>query len=134
MEDVLEELRELAESVPVPLDLPEHDATVDAEELIFLPFPYEFREYLLTASDVVFGHLEPVTVADPMSHTYLPEVTAHAWSIGLPHDVFPICEVPNGYYCMDPEGIVKLWRDGDFEEEQWDSIWYWVRDVWMAGI
>jgi len=50
----------------------------------------------------------------------------------LPRDVFPICEADGGYYCMDPEGIVKFWRGG-FDNEQWDSIWHWVRDVWIAG-
>lgn len=132
MDEIIEELRELAEDVPVPLELPEHDDTVEAEEVILLPLPWEFRQYLLTVSDVVYGYLEPVTVSDPSSHTYLPEVAAMAWSLGLPRDVFPICEADGGYYCMDPEGIVKFWRGG-FDNEQWDSIWHWVRDVWIAG-
>ena len=32
---------------------------------------------------VVYGSLEPVTVTDPQSHTYLPEVAANAWDAGV---------------------------------------------------
>lgn len=137
MEEILEELRELAEDVPVPLDLPEHDDTVEAEEQMLLPLPRDYREFLLTASDIIYGHLEPATVADSMSHTYLPEMAATAWANGLPRDVFPICEAfrdgEQVYYAMDPEGSIKIWTAGDFTDEEWETIWYWVRDVWMSS-
>ena len=78
MEDVIDQLIELAEVVPVPLELPEEEDLVEIEEALFLPIPFELREFLLKVSDVVYGTLEPVTVADPHSHTYLPEVAATA--------------------------------------------------------
>jgi hypothetical protein len=45
---------------------------VEIEEQLFINIPFVFREFLLTVSDVVYGSLEPVTVTDPQSHTYLP--------------------------------------------------------------
>lgn len=133
MEEILELLREYNEPVPVPLDLPDHDQLVQVEEELMLPIPRDMREFLLLASDVVYGSLEPVTVADPNSHTYLPEVTAVAWSLGVPRYLMPLCEVNGAYYCVEPEGEVVFWRDGELTDDNWLTIWYWVRDVWLES-
>jgi hypothetical protein len=133
MEEILDLLREHNETVPVPLDLPDHDQLVEVEEELMLPIPRDMREYLLLASDVVYGSLEPVTVADPHSHTYLPEVTAVAWSLGVPRYLMPLCEVNGAYYCVEPEGEIVFWRDGELTDDNWLTIWYWVRDVWLES-
>jgi hypothetical protein len=133
MEEVIEQLRELNEPVPVPLDLPDEDLLVEIEEQLLINLPFELREFLLKVSDVVYGRLEPVTVTDPQSHTYLPEVASVAWSLGLPRELLPICEDAGNYYCVEQDGTVLLW-DGDDEEltdEHWDSVWHWVRDIWL---
>lgn len=131
MEEILDLLREYNEQVPVPLDLPDEDQLVEIEEALLLPIPRDMREYLLKASDVVYGALEPVTAADPNSYTYLPEVAAVAWSLGVPRYLVPLCEVNGAYYCVDPEGEVVFWRDGELTDDNWQTIWYWVRDVWL---
>lgn len=133
MQEMIDELREVAEQVPVPLELPEHDQVVDAQEQILMPLPADFREFLMEATDIIFGSLEPVTVADPSSHTYLPEVTAMAWSLGMPREMIALCESAGGYYCVAQDGEIKLWRDDDYDEEVWENIWYWVRDVWLES-
>ncbi len=133
MQEMIEELHEVAEQVPVPLELPEHDQVVDAQEQILMPLPADFREFLMEATDVIFGTLEPVTVADPSSHTYLPEVTSTAWSLGMPREMIALCESREGYYCVAQDGEIKLWRDGDYDDETWENIWYWVRDVWLES-
>ncbi|MYM62602.1 SMI1/KNR4 family protein [Pseudomaricurvus sp. HS19] len=134
MQEIVDELHEMAESVPVPLELPDDEQLVDALEQILMPLHPDFREFLLTASDVIYGSLEPVTVADPQSHTYLAEVTATAWDLGMPRDMVVLCECPEGYYCVSLEGEVKLWlRSGDYTEDEWESVWYWVKEVWMES-
>jgi hypothetical protein len=136
VEDVIDQLRELNEPVPVPLELPEEETLVEIQEQILIHLPYELREYLLKASDVVYGHLEPVTASDPQSHTYLPEVAANAWDAGLPRYLVPLCQDGRDYYAVDPEGEVFLWREetGEVDEgETWESVWHWVRDVWLEG-
>lgn len=133
MEEILELLRDHNVSVPVPLDLPDEDQLVVIEEELLLPIPRDVRTYLLEASDVIYGTLEPVTAADPNSHTHLPEVTAVAWSLGVPHYLLPICEDNGAYYCADPEGEIVLWKDGDLTGDTWPSIWQWVRDVWLES-
>lgn len=133
MEDVIDELRSSAESVPVPLELPDDDTLVLVEEEILLPIPRELRHFLLSVSDVVYGSLEPVTAADPYSHTYLPEVAAQAWAAGVPRHLVPLCESNGHYYCVEPEGEVVFWRDGDLTDERWSSVWHWVREVWLES-
>ncbi|WP_049723657.1 SMI1/KNR4 family protein [Gilvimarinus polysaccharolyticus] len=133
MEEVLDELREKNIPVPVPLELPDEDSLVVVEEELLLSLPRDLRDYLLHGSDVVYGSLEPVTAADPYSHSYLPEVAAVAWSCGMPRHLVPLCEVNGHYYCVDPEGEVQFWRDGEIGDETWQSVWHWVRDVWLES-
>ncbi|CAD5107141.1 SMI1/KNR4 family protein [Zestomonas carbonaria] len=135
MEDVIDQLRELNEPVPVPLELPDEDLLVEIEEQLLINLPHDLREFLLKVSDVVYGRLEPVTVTDPQSHTYLPEVAAQAWDDGVPRDLLPICQAGRNYYVVDIEGEVTLWSGDDDEltDETWDSVWHWARDVWLES-
>ena len=130
MEDVVDELRENALELVAPLELPDEDMLVEIEEQILVPLPYEFREFLLQVSDVVYGSIEPVTVTDPHSHTYLPEVAATAWAAGMPRELIPVCEHQGEYYGISEDGEIVRW-DGDVTEDSWPSIWHWVRDIWL---
>lgn len=131
MQVVIELLRDLNEWVPVPLELPDMDAVIDAEEQLLISLDREFRQFLLTVSDVVYGSIEPVTVADPNSHTYLPEVAAQAWAEGVPRNLVPVCHDGDSYYCADEAGEIVHWQDGEIKGEPWQDIWDWARDVWL---
>ena len=131
MNETIEILRQRSESVPVPLDLPDDEDLLFIEEQLCISLPRDLREFLLEASDVIYGSMEPVTAADPNSHTYLPEVAATAWESGLPRIVIPICEHQSHYYCMDQDGVVRLWQKGDFNDKEWESIWEWVEEIWL---
>lgn len=132
-EEIIDMLRDSNQPVPVPLELPDEDVLVEVEEQILLPIPRDMRTYLLEASDVIYGSLQPVTAADPYSHTYLPEVAAVAWSLGVPRYLVPLCEDNGSYYCVEPEGEVVLWRNGDLTDETWPSVWHWIHDVWLES-
>ena len=133
MEDTLKRLRAAHETVPVPLELPSEDALVEVEEELLLPIPRDMRRFLLHASDIVTGSLEPVTAADPHAHTHLPEVAATAWSQGLPRHLLPLCEVNGNCYCVDPEGEVWYWRDGEFSDESWPDVWCCAQEIWLEA-
>ena len=131
---LIDELHDLSEDVPVALELPEHDEVVDAQEQLLMPLSRDFRDFLMTCTDVVLGSLEPVTVADPSSHTYLPEVTSQAWAEGLPREHLVLCETPAGYYAVNQDGGVFYWpRNGSVSDLEWETVWHWVRDVWIAS-
>src|SRR5690625_6326254 len=92
MKETLQQLRRHHQPVPVPLELPDEDRLVEVEEELLMAIPADLRQYLLRASDIVFGSLEPVTAADPVAHTYLPDVAAQAWDFGLPRHLLPRSE------------------------------------------
>lgn len=135
MEEVIDELRERSETVPVPLELPDEETLVEVQEQILIHLPFALREFLLTVSDVIYGRLEPVTAADPNSHTYLPEVAAAAWDIGMPRHLVPLCVDGDDYYCVEEDGTVLLWdaSTGELTDEEWETVWHWVRDVWLES-
>lgn len=131
MEDIIEQLEALNQVVPIPLEPPTDDDILCAEEAILLPFPVEYKTFLETVSHIIYGRIEPCTVSDSGSHTYLPEVTSIAWDQGMPRDVFAICETTEGYYCMDDKGHIGLWNNGQFRKETWESIWQWAKNIWL---
>lgn len=132
MQKVIDLLRANNQPVPVPLELPDMDDIIDAEEAILLSVDPEFRQFLLTVSDVVYGRLEPVTVSDVNSHTYLPEVAAVAWSLGVSRELIPLCEDRGNYYCINEAGEVLLWENGEINaDEPWADVWQWAEYVWL---
>ncbi|MDH5184202.1 MAG: SMI1/KNR4 family protein [Gammaproteobacteria bacterium] len=133
MEDIIESLRECNLEVAFPLTLPDEDDLIEIEEQLLLPLPEDYKTFLLTVSDVICGHLEPATVTDPQSHTYLPEMAATAWDNGVSRELIPICEVDGDYYCIDQDGLVVLWSGDDVTEDEWSSIWVWAKEIWLEG-
>lgn len=134
-DELIDQLRALNEPVPVPLELPDEDLLVEIEEQLLIGLPYELRQFLLHVSDVVYGHLEPVTAADPHAHTFLPEVAAEAWNAGVPRHLVPLCQEGDDYYLVDLEGQVLHWdgAQAQLDEAEWESVWHWVFEVWMQG-
>lgn len=131
MHELIEQLQALNEPVPVPLELATFEQLVEVEEQILISLPRELKVFLMEASDIIYGHIEPVTASDPHSHTYLPEVTCYAWSIGLPRDVIAICQQGDNFYCIDQDGQVHFWKNGRFVGEVYESFWHWVDSVWL---
>jgi hypothetical protein len=133
MNDIIEELRELNQDRFNSMRLPTEDELVELEEEILISIPTDLKEFLLEASDVVYGSLSPVTATEPHAHTHLPELTATAWSLGLPRELIPICEANNGYYFIEQDGAIGFWSsEEEISEEQWDNLWDWVSNIWMA--
>lgn len=139
MNEIAAKLQALKELIPTALELPEEDDITEIEEELLVPLADEFKEFLLTASDVVYGGLEPVTVADPYAHTHLPEVAAVAWNRGLPRQLVPLCEYKDGYYAVSETGEVYLWSESESQgEESFDGectggVWDWVETVWLQS-
>lgn len=136
MEDIIDLLHELSEDVPVALELPDDDLLVEIEEELLLSLPDDLRVYLLEASDVVLGSFEPVTVTDPRSHTYLPEVAAIMWNEGMPRHLLPVCQAGSGCYCIREDGVILYWNGEKLGKDpegnkEWENLWEWIRDTWL---
>lgn len=133
MEDIVDTLLQYAEDVPVPLDEADIEDIVDAEAQILLPLPSSYKHFLLQVGHVVYGVVEPATVADPGSHTYLPELTANAWDLGMDRQWAAICQIPDGYYAISPEGKIHLWHYNGSSEETHEDIWAWAQEIWLES-
>ncbi len=131
MEEIIEQLTSFAEHVPVPLEKADFNDIVEAEEIILMPLSKDFKTFLLECSHITFGRYEPVAVSDPNSHTYLPEVASYAWSIGLPRELVPICQIGDDFFVVREDGEVQYFGDGKLVSPQWPSIWHWVDEIWL---
>ena len=98
LDDAILEMRRLNETVPKPARLPTHDEVDAAETSLGIPFHIDFRRYLLEASDVVYGTIEPVTITLPGAHTDLSAVFDDAVAVGVPPDHVPLCEDNGDFY------------------------------------
>lgn len=132
MNDIAEQLSAASIPTAFPLALPELEDIVDVQEALLIHIPPAYRDYLLTCSNVIYGSLEPATIADPSCHTYLPELAAEAWNQGLPRDLLPLCLKGDEIYAVAQDDTVHLWRaDDESLEEISEDIWAWVRDIWL---
>jgi hypothetical protein len=135
LDDALRELRSRNEPAPLPLRLPTVTEVDDAERRLGVSFPPDFRRYLLEASDVVCGTVEPVTITRPDSHTDLLKVADDAWQgYGVPRDLLPICEDNSDFYCINSANEVMFWSHNGLSSEKWPNLAHWIMDVWIADV
>lgn len=133
LSQAIAQLRELNEPVPKPARLPTEQEVRAVEEHLRIRFHPDFRRFLLEASDVTLGALEPVTITDPAAHTDLLGVALDAWKLGVPRDdLLPICEDNGNYYCMNARGEVVFWEHNGTSDERWPDLATWITEVWIG--
>ncbi len=131
LDEILETLRGLAEAVPNPGRLPSEKEVELMEEKLGVTFPPDYRRFLLNCSDVCFGTLEPATIIEPKSHTYLPDVLVTARAAGVPKHLFPFCEDNSNFFCLTRNGEVAYWSHDGAATEVWESLASWIEKVWL---
>ena len=130
--DVIAELRELNEPVPKPLRLPTAAEVNAAEAQLGLKFPADYRQYLLTASDVVYGSLEPAIVIPDAGHLNLADIAETAWDeMEVPRELLPFCEDNGDYYCLNQAAEVEYWSHNGATDEKWKDLATWIKEVWI---
>jgi|ERR1041385_1569356 hypothetical protein len=130
--DAIAELRELNEDVPKPLRLPTAAEVTAVENQLGVKFPEDYRRYLLEASDVVFGALEPAIVISDAGHLSLVEMAETAWDeMEVPRELLPFCEDNGDYYCLNQSGEVEYWSHNGASDDKWKDLATWIREVWI---
>ena len=130
--DVIAELRRLNQPVPEPLRLPTQVEVEAAERRLKRKFPPDYRKYLLEASDVVYGTLEPAVVIQDAGYLELSELAESAWSeMEVPRDLLPICEDNGDYYCLNETGEVCFWSHNGATGDKWPDLATWIKEVWI---
>jgi hypothetical protein len=127
-------LRKLNKPVPKPLRLPTKEEIELAEKQLGIRFHPELIEYLLNASDVVYGALEPITMYAESGYTYILHVVENARSIGVPENLLPICCDNADYYCMNEKGSIVFWSHDKhgLNGEYWKDLATWIEEVWIG--
>lgn len=113
--------------------LPTPSEVARVEEELGIRFHPDFRSFLLHASDVVVGTLEPDTIALPGAHTDLKTIALAAREVGVPKDWTPVCESNGDYFCLTPNGEVRFWSHDGVTDESWPSLSTWIDDVWLSS-
>jgi hypothetical protein len=131
LEEIIRELRERNEPVPKPLHLPTAQEVEEAQRKLRVTFHPDYRRYLLEASDVVYGALEPATVTPGSGHTELIGIAQDAWELGVPRSLIPLCEDNGDYYCMNKAGQVVFWSHDGLADERWADLATWIKEVWI---
>jgi SMI1-KNR4 cell-wall len=130
--EIISELRRLNQPVPKPLRLPTKDEVKAAENRLGVTFTDEYRQYLLEASDLVYGTLEPAVVTPDSGYLNLVELAESAWNeMDLPRNLLPICEDNGDYYCLNEKGEVQFWSHNGTTDERWPDLGTWIKEVWI---
>ena len=133
LDEVIQELRELNELVPKPLRLPTQEQVDEIEKKLGIVFHDDYRKYLLEASDVVYGTLEPATIIPDSGHTEFTSVAEAAWhQMGVSRELIPICEDNGDYYCMTKDGEIVFWSHNSITDERWPDLASWIKQVWIG--
>lgn len=132
--EVIAELRDLNEPVAKPFRLPTEAEVIAAEKRLNVKFHDDYRRFLLEASDVVFGSLEPAMVSADCGILNLCEMAEYAWDeLELPLTLLPICEDNGDYYCMNKKGAIEFFTTGEEPEMRWENLATWIKEVWIDG-
>jgi hypothetical protein len=133
LEEAIKTLRKLNKPVPKPMHLPTSDEVSNTQQKLGVVFHPDYYKYLLEASDVVYGILEPCTITLVNSYRDLVTVAQEAWdSMGVSRNLIPICEDNGDYYCMNQSGEVVFWSHEGLTDEKWPNLAAWIEDVWLA--
>jgi hypothetical protein len=134
LSEVIVELRELNEPVPKPFRLPTEAEVSAAEKRLNVRFHDDYRRFLLEASDVVVGTLEPAMVAADCGYLNLVEIAEYAWDeMEVPLTLLPICEDNGDYYCLNKKGEVEFWTPDGTVNDKWENLAIWIKEVWIDG-
>jgi len=130
MPTAIAELRRRNKPVPRPFRLPTTEEVVAAESRLGVTFSTDYRRFLLEASDVAVGILEPGVVTPDAGHLNLVETAESAWEWGVPQDWLPFCEDNADFYCLDG-ATVRFWSHHGGSDESWPDLASWIFDVWI---
>jgi hypothetical protein len=128
----IDELRAHNEPVPKPFRLPTQEEVNSAERELGIPFPPDYRRYLLEASDVIFSTLEPCVVTPNMGYLDLVQNAREGWEMGVPGTWVPFCQDNGDYFCLDGN-TVRYWSHNGNTDEHWPDLATWIDQVWIGS-
>lgn len=131
LDDVIEKLRSLDKPMPKPSRLPTESEVASAENKLGVEFPPDYHQFLLQASNVTCGTVEPCRVTPGAGRLDLVKMAREAWELGVSEDLLPFCESNGDYFCLQPDGQVVYWHHDGSSDEIWPDLAQWINEVWL---
>lgn len=130
----LKDLKKKDEPVPKPPSLPSPRQVSRAEKRLKMTFPPQYTKFLLEASNVTVGTIEPATLSGKGADD-LVGLAKEAWKqSGVPRELLPFAYDNGDYYCLDASGRVLHWyHDSRQVERTWPSFAAWIKRVWLKS-
>lgn len=122
-----------SEKTPVTPPLPSNQQVDQISLRTGLRLHPDFREYLLKASNLNIGYLEPVCLNPESAHNNFWTVLEDARQSGVPGDLLPLCEDNGDYYLIGGDGAVRFWSHSGATDESRPDLATWIREIWVEG-
>nr|WP_159063671.1 SMI1/KNR4 family protein [Thaumasiovibrio occultus] len=126
-------LIEKQETVPRPLRLPTEEEVAAAERQLNFPFPSQYRYFMLHASHVCYGVLEPALVLPDLApYLDLIALAKRGWEQGVSNDHLAFCGDNGNFFTINQSGEVGYFDHheadvelggGDFKD--------WILEDWL---
>jgi len=132
LDEVLDELNSLDEPGLKKPRPPNEEEVNNAERDLGVMFHPDYRRFLLTASHVTFGILEPAVVTLEPAYRNLSKVARSGWKMGVPRDFLPICDDNADFFCLASDGSIHFWSHNGWDAVKWPTLAEWIKDRWIG--
>lgn len=133
LSETFEKLRARHVDTPIQQRLPT-ESDVDAVEAVLgVSLPSDLRLFLLEVSNVSVGNIEPATLDQLDSHTYILNIIESARRYGVPDNLLPFCEDNADFFCFNERDEVEYWSHNGVTDERWPNLAAWIEDVWLGA-
>lgn len=132
IDNAIEELKSLSIDTPKKPKLPDEQLICEYEQNIGFTFADDYKKFLMEASDVFVGMLNPLIMTkDGNAQGELAIALLEGRELGLPDDWLPICEDNGDYYCMLSDGRIRFWSHNGITDDSWPNLATWIKEVWI---
>ena len=130
--DAIFELKKLSIDTPKKPVLPSESILEKYANSIGFKFSDDYRKFLLEASDVFVGSINPLIITERGNHPDELSVALNkAREIGVPKEWLPMCEDNGNFYCLTQDGSVHFWAHDGATDESWPTLAAWIKTVWI---
>lgn len=116
-----------------PIPLPDDTVIEYVEHEIGLKLTDDYRYLVKNAGNIVLTQELLYLRSDREGRCNIIPSIASAREAGVPIEWLPICRDNGDYYCLLPDGSVKLWSHNHMFEGRWAHLSDWVVDCFING-
>ena len=133
IEDAIEQIQAADIPTPIKSPLPTNELVANYEAKLGVIFPPDYKKVLKEISNAFVGTLTLIKLRPSMETEYgeLCDAIQRCTELGIPAGWLPICEDNANFYLLTPHGTVQFWDHNGTNNEDWQTLAIWIRDVWL---